>query len=84
MTAKCYILLYIFANIDLWSLGETIEINFAVLLSYVAVKDELPKSAWLVSKMGRVTAGVQFEPQSKNYTYFIPLEIFLYVLIFSN
>lgn len=55
-----------------------------MLLSYVAVKDELPKSAWLVSKMGRVTAGVQFEPQSKNYTYFIPLEIFLYVLIFSN
>ncbi|KAG5527262.1 hypothetical protein RHGRI_028228 [Rhododendron griersonianum] len=25
--------------------------------------DELPKSAWLVSKMGRLTAGVQYEPQ---------------------
>ncbi|PSS30385.1 Phosphoglucosamine mutase [Actinidia chinensis var. chinensis] len=24
--------------------------------------DELPKSAWLVSKMGRLTAGVQYEP----------------------
>jgi len=47
--------------------------KLGVLLSYIAVKDELPKSAWLVSKMGRVTAGVQFEPQSKNYTYFIPL-----------
>jgi len=40
-----------------------------VLLSSIAVKDEIPKSAWLVSKMGRVTAGVQFEPQSKNYSF---------------
>ncbi|GMY22539.1 Beta-galactosidase 9 isoform 2, partial [Fagus crenata] len=28
-----------------------------------SVKDEFPKSAWLVSKMGRLTAGVQYEPQ---------------------
>ncbi|XP_019442567.1 PREDICTED: uncharacterized protein LOC109347284 [Lupinus angustifolius] len=28
-----------------------------------AMKDEVPKSAWLVSRMGRVTAGVQYEPQ---------------------
>ncbi|KAL0424289.1 UNVERIFIED_CONTAM: hypothetical protein Sradi_0963700 [Sesamum radiatum] len=26
-------------------------------------KHELPKNAWLVSKMGRLTAGVQYEPQ---------------------
>ncbi|KAG8366868.1 hypothetical protein BUALT_Bualt16G0012700 [Buddleja alternifolia] len=26
-------------------------------------RDELPKNAWLVSKMGRLTAGVQYEPQ---------------------
>ncbi|KAG9141203.1 hypothetical protein Leryth_001690 [Lithospermum erythrorhizon] len=26
-------------------------------------RDEFPKSAWLVSKMGRLTAGVQYEPQ---------------------
>lgn len=25
--------------------------------------DELPRSAWLVSKLGRLTAGVQYEPQ---------------------
>lgn len=25
--------------------------------------DEVPKSAWLVSKMGRLTAGIQYEPQ---------------------
>lgn len=34
------------------------------LLSF-AVKDELPKNAWLVSKMGRLTVGVQYEPQCK-------------------
>lgn len=28
-----------------------------------ALQDELPKSAWLVSKIGRLTAGVQYEPQ---------------------
>lgn len=45
------------------------------------MKDELPKSAWLVSKMGRLTAGVQYEPQRKNYTDFIPLEL-LYLWVF--
>lgn len=34
------------------------------------MKDELPKSAWLVSRMGRVTAGVQYEPQRKNHAEF--------------
>ncbi|XP_011085827.1 uncharacterized protein LOC105167711 isoform X1 [Sesamum indicum] len=28
-------------------------------------KYDLPKNAWLVSKMGRLTAGVQYEPQCK-------------------
>ncbi|PIN09072.1 hypothetical protein CDL12_18342 [Handroanthus impetiginosus] len=28
--------------------------------------DELPKNAWLVSKMGRLTAGVQYEPKFGN------------------
>ncbi|KAK6129326.1 hypothetical protein DH2020_036934 [Rehmannia glutinosa] len=28
-----------------------------------SVGDELPKTAWLVSKMGRLTAGVQYEPK---------------------
>ncbi|KAK7266095.1 hypothetical protein RIF29_18735 [Crotalaria pallida] len=31
-----------------------------------AMKEDLPKSAWLVSKMGRLTAGVQYEPQRGN------------------
>lgn len=29
------------------------------------VKDELPRTAWLVSKMGRLTAGLQYEPLCK-------------------
>lgn len=29
------------------------------------VGDKLPTSAWLVSKLGRLTAGVQYEPQCK-------------------
>ncbi|KAL2335679.1 hypothetical protein Fmac_016892 [Flemingia macrophylla] len=41
-------------------------LSFGVTLMPFAVKDELPKSAWLVSKMGRVTAGVQYEPQQGN------------------
>lgn len=28
-----------------------------------AIKDQLPRSAWLVSKLGRLTFGVQYEPQ---------------------
>jgi hypothetical protein len=47
-----------------------------MLLSYFAVKDDLPKSAWLVSKIGRVTAGVQYEPHRKYYADLIPIEIF--------
>ncbi|KAL6518838.1 hypothetical protein OROHE_017591 [Orobanche hederae] len=30
---------------------------------YLVAGDELPKTAWLVSKMGRLTAGVQYEPK---------------------
>lgn len=29
------------------------------------MKDECPRRAWLVSKMGRLTAGVQYEPECK-------------------
>jgi len=43
---------------------------------YFAEKDELPKSVWLVSKIGRVTAGVQYEPHRKNYSDFTPFKIF--------
>lgn len=35
---------------------------------YFAAEDELPKKAWLVSKMGRLTAGVQYEPQCMFYS----------------
>ncbi|XP_029125157.1 uncharacterized protein LOC109788790 [Cajanus cajan] len=41
-------------------------LSFGVTFSPFAVRDELPKSARLVSKMGRVTAGVQYEPQQGN------------------
>ncbi|KAG4926292.1 hypothetical protein JHK85_052778 [Glycine max] len=41
-------------------------LSFGVTLLPFAMKDELPKSAWLVSKMGRLTAGVQYEPQQGN------------------
>ncbi|KAF5739624.1 hypothetical protein HS088_TW12G00833 [Tripterygium wilfordii] len=39
--------------------------NFSVGATILpfALKDELPKSAWLVSKMGSLTVGVQYEPQ---------------------
>ncbi|CAL5368159.1 unnamed protein product [Camellia sinensis] len=30
---------------------------------FYVVGDEFPKSAWLVSKMGRLTAGMQYKPQ---------------------
>jgi len=32
-------------------------------LSGFSEPDQYPRSAWLVSKMGRLTAGVQYEPQ---------------------
>ncbi|KAF7801511.1 plant/K24A2-2 protein [Senna tora] len=38
-------------------------LSVGVTLTPFAMKDETPKSAWLVSRMGRVTAGVQYEPQ---------------------
>ncbi|OAY25749.1 uncharacterized protein LOC110604481 [Manihot esculenta] len=39
-------------------------LSFGATLMPFAVKDELPKSAWLVSKFGRLTVGVQYEPQN--------------------
>ncbi|KAH7850920.1 hypothetical protein Vadar_004640 [Vaccinium darrowii] len=41
-----------------------------------SLADEFPKSAWLVSKMGRLTAGVQYEPHfgSKGGTRYNNLE----------
>ncbi|KAK2365577.1 hypothetical protein QL285_079060 [Trifolium repens] len=41
-------------------------LSFGVTLMPFSKKDELPKSAWLVSKIGRVTAGVQYEPHHAN------------------
>ncbi|XP_022993613.1 uncharacterized protein LOC111489553 [Cucurbita maxima] len=41
-------------------------LSVGVTLMPFSSKDELPKSAWLVSKMGRLTTGVQFEPQYGN------------------
>ncbi|KAI9121192.1 hypothetical protein K1719_008225 [Acacia pycnantha] len=38
-------------------------LSCGVSLMPFAKKDEMPKSVWLVSRMGRVTAGVQYEPQ---------------------
>ncbi|KAJ8774898.1 hypothetical protein K2173_019902 [Erythroxylum novogranatense] len=37
-------------------------LSFGATVMPFAVKDELPKSAWLVSKMGKLTVGVQYEP----------------------
>lgn len=41
--------------------GST-NLSFGATLVPFALADELPKSAWLVSKMGRLIAGVQYEP----------------------
>ncbi|KAG7016189.1 hypothetical protein SDJN02_21294 [Cucurbita argyrosperma subsp. argyrosperma] len=41
-------------------------LSVGITLKPFSSKDELPKSAWLVSKMGRLTTGVQFEPQYGN------------------
>ncbi|KAL0540823.1 hypothetical protein IC582_020838 [Cucumis melo] len=38
-------------------------LSAGVTLTPFSSKDELPKSAWLVSKIGRLTTGVQYEPQ---------------------
>lgn len=45
---------------------------FNLVLSFAAV-DELPKTAWLVSKMGRLTAGVQYEPTCMILLALIPV-----------
>ncbi|XP_021299178.1 uncharacterized protein LOC110427871 [Herrania umbratica] len=39
------------------------KLSAGVTIMPYAIKDELPKSAWLVSKLGRFTVGVQYEPQ---------------------
>ncbi|CAL5371864.1 unnamed protein product [Camellia sinensis] len=38
-------------------------LSFGATLLPFSMDGEFPKSAWLVSKMGRLTAGVQYEPQ---------------------
>ncbi|KAG2714523.1 hypothetical protein I3760_03G031600 [Carya illinoinensis] len=38
-------------------------LSFGATFMPLSLKDECPKSAWLVSKMGRLTAGVQYEPE---------------------
>ncbi|KAA8530242.1 hypothetical protein F0562_004951 [Nyssa sinensis] len=38
-------------------------LSFGATLVPFSLGDEFPKSAWLVSKVGRLTAGVQYEPQ---------------------
>lgn len=35
------------------------------------MKDDLPRKAWLVMKMGSLTAGVQYEPECKSPSYFL-------------
>ncbi|KAL5571358.1 hypothetical protein UlMin_020955 [Ulmus minor] len=37
-------------------------LSFGTTVMPSSMKDEFPKSAWLVSKVGRLTAGVQYEP----------------------
>ncbi|XP_022740485.1 uncharacterized protein LOC111292383 isoform X2 [Durio zibethinus] len=39
------------------------KLSAGVTVMPFAIKDQLPKSAWLVSKLGRLTVGVQYEPQ---------------------
>ncbi|KAL9672090.1 hypothetical protein QQ045_028338 [Rhodiola kirilowii] len=47
-------------------------LSFGATLIPLAVADDLPKKAWLVSKIGRLTAGVQYEPEigSKDWERF--------------
>ncbi|XP_061363192.1 uncharacterized protein LOC133306826 [Gastrolobium bilobum] len=40
------------------------DVSLGVTFMPFARKNELPKSAWLVSRMGRLIAGVQYEPQA--------------------
>lgn len=37
-------------------------LSLGATLMPFSMKDELPRTAWLVSKMGRLTAGLQYEP----------------------
>ncbi|XP_062151370.1 uncharacterized protein LOC133859841 [Alnus glutinosa] len=41
-------------------------LSFGATLMPFSLKDEFPRSAWFISKMGKLTAGVQFEPQYGN------------------
>ncbi|KAL5538090.1 hypothetical protein UlMin_046065 [Ulmus minor] len=41
-------------------------LSFGTTIMPSSMKDEFPKSAWLVSKVGRLTAGVQYEPDYGN------------------
>ncbi|KAJ4729219.1 Beta-galactosidase [Melia azedarach] len=38
-------------------------LSFGAMLMPFALRGEVPKSAWLVSKVGRLAVGVQYEPQ---------------------
>ncbi|KAI8541483.1 hypothetical protein RHMOL_Rhmol08G0064400 [Rhododendron molle] len=51
-------------------------LSIGATLMPFSLGDEFPKSAWLVSKMGRLTAGVQYEPnfRSKEGTRYNNLE----------
>ncbi|KAB1209175.1 hypothetical protein CJ030_MR6G015601 [Morella rubra] len=37
-------------------------LSFGATIVPFPLKDEFPKSAWFISKMGRLTAGIQYEP----------------------
>ncbi|XVF14104.1 hypothetical protein REPUB_Repub09cG0028600 [Reevesia pubescens] len=39
------------------------KLSAGVTVMPFAIKDQLPKNAWLVSKLGRLTVGVQYDPQ---------------------
>ncbi|KAI4389093.1 hypothetical protein MLD38_001356 [Melastoma candidum] len=38
-------------------------LSFGATVTPFSATDEMPKTVWLVSKMGRLTAGIQYEPQ---------------------
>lgn len=47
-------------------ISKVCQIDVECVALFYPAGDELPKHAWLVSKMGRLTAGVQYEPQGKH------------------
>lgn len=49
---------------------------FLTLFLILTAGDELPKTAWLVSKMGRLTAGVQYEPKCKCFRHYYGVPFF--------